>query len=400
MFVRHQSLLALLGVIAVFLWSCGSGSRGEKRSSTLQNYQAKPASTHLWGNIDGVDELHFVLFNDRQTDTMVVFNVAGGMVDVILEKIPANEIYFLEIRGKAEGYEEQGVYWREVVPMYAQDGGELELVAETYDEGASLSNKRFHLKGGGEEQEFLEAWHRAITDKQDELDDHVTHEFVIGAGREVRSQRRAAEDSRLALEKINHEYIAKGKPLVATLFLISQENDHRSKVDEYTALYDKASAEAQQTKYGIDLNNRLVRITQFNPELDFEKLLAARDGALKNFDPATFADREYLILTFWSSRFPQAKEQLPLVEKMVSAEQKNQVAVVHFSLDQKMSSWKVASEEIGLQNSYLLRAEVRQTAIDELYLTELPRYMVVKSDGTVIENDVPFEDLEEVIAAL
>lgn len=400
MFFRYQSLLILSALIAVLAWSCGSGSNSNKKDATLQNYQAKPASTHLRGYIDGVEELHFVLFNDRRTDTMVVFSVAGGAVDVILEKIPANEIYFLEIRGKAEGYEDQGVYWREVVPMYARDGSELELVAVDDEEGASLSNRRFHLEGGGEEQDFLEAWHRAITEKMEELDDEVTLEYTIGSSREVRSNRQAAESRRQARERINQEFIGQGKPLVATLFLISQGNDHRSKVDEYSEIYDKASAEVQQTKYGIDLNNRLIRITQFNPQLDFENLLSARTAQLANFDHAAYADREYLVITFWSSRFPQALEELPAVEKMIPETRTNEISVIHFSLDAKMSAWKAASEEIGLSNSYLLRAEVRQDAIDELYLTELPRYMIVKSDGTVIENDVPFEDLEEVITSL
>lgn len=399
MFFRIQSVLFLFTILAIGAWSCGSGD-SNKRGTTLQTYQPKPASTHLRGFVEGVDELHFVLFNDRQTDTMVVFSVEGGAIDVILEKIPANEVYFLEIRGRADGYEEQTVYWREVVPMYAQDGAELELVSVETEDDYSLSNRRFHLEGGGEEQDFLESWYRAVSEKQDELDDQISHQFVIGGGQQARAQRQAIESGRQELEQINRDFIAQGKPLIATLFLISQENDHRSKVKEYEEIYDKVSAEARQTKYGIDLNNRLIRITQFNPQLDFENLLAARNSQLHNFDPASFADHEYLLITFWSSRFPQALEELPKVEELVSETGADHIAVIHFSLDAKMSAWKSASEKIELNNSYLLRAEVRQKAIDELYLTELPRYMVVKSDGTVVENDVPYEDLKEVIDAL
>src|SRR5690606_23231977 len=156
MFSRFQSVLLLLTVFVIGAWSCGSGD-STKRGTTLQTYQPKPASTHLRGFVEGVDELHFVLFNARQTDTMVVFSVEGGAIDVILEKIPAKEVYFLEIRGQADGYEDQIVFWREVVPMYAQDGAELELVSVEDESGDSLSNRRFHLEGGGEEQDFLES---------------------------------------------------------------------------------------------------------------------------------------------------------------------------------------------------------------------------------------------------
>src|SRR5690554_822763 len=271
----------LLGLAGFFAMSCGSDQQGGVSEPRV--YQPTSGVTQLEASIDGLDELRFVLLNDQQTDTMLTFTTTNGYFDVTLERIPADEIYFLEIRGQAAGYEEQGgVEWREIVPIFARDGATLQLAATPNDTTASLSKLDFFIEGGGEEQDFIQSWHDTYIQKRDELDDQITHEFVLG-GRQVRSQRNARDEAQAQLDNITREYIEQGKPLASTMFLISQGNDHRSKVEEYSSLYENANSEVRDTKYGIDLNNRLHRITQYNPNLDFKNLLAARNSQLLPF---------------------------------------------------------------------------------------------------------------------
>ncbi|HLW51076.1 MAG TPA: hypothetical protein VKZ78_08885, partial [Sphingobacteriaceae bacterium] len=75
-------------------------------------------------------------------------------------------------------------------------------------------------------------------------------------------------------------------------------------------------------------------------------------------------------------------------------------ALLHFSLDTRMSDWKPLSDQMGLENSYMVRAETRQASIDQLYLTALPRIIVVRPNGQIVEHELSIEQLREVLANL
>lgn len=375
--------------------ACGQNAADQPQ--TLQTYTAQKGQAQLLGNIANAGQLSFNLMQDGQQEPVLSFVAQDGSFDVKLETIPVNEIYFLEIKGIAQGFSDGSVEWREAIPVFIKDGATLTLVATPYDGYDSLSKLRFRIDGAGDEQDFLQEWNEALLQKRSELDGEVTVQMNASGAMTSRNTQSLYEE---AFNKINRDFIDKGQPLVSTLYLISKENDHRSKLDFYQGIYDQASPEVQQSKYGVDLSNRIFRITDHQPAIDLDEVLAARNSQLLPYNPETFTGQKYLILSFWASWEPGIKETLTELENIIPDSRKEEIAVLYFSLDTKMSEWKPVTDELALTNSFMLRAEVRQTAIDQLYLTELPRYMIVQPDGTIIENDVPFDRLPEVISGL
>src|SRR5690606_34482894 len=127
-------------------------------------------------------------------------------------------------------------------------------------------------------------------------------------------------------------------------------------------------------------------ITHAATEIDFSEILTARSSRLLPFQPETFADKEYLVLYIWASWEPKAAAPLEAVTQVVGGYEN--VALLYFSLDTRMSDWKPLTDNMELENSYMVRAETRQASIDQLYLTELPRIMIVKPDGQIVEQDL------------
>lgn len=375
--------------------SCGQ--QEETQTQTLQNYVARNGTVQISGNIEDAGQLSFNLLKEDQGEAIRSFVAENGTFDINIDNIPVNEVYYLEIKGIAKGYEDRDLEWREALPVFLEEGANLVVVASPYDGFDSFSKYKFSVEGGGEEQAFLQEWHEALMQKRSELDGQVTIQMDAAGGMSSGKSNTTYEE---AYSKINKSFVEKGLPLISTLYLISKENDHRAKVDVYQDIYERSSEEAQQSKYGIDLANRIFRITQHQPAIDLPNVLTARNSQLLPYDPVVFNDQEYLILSFWASWEPGIKEKLTTVEGIVPESKKGQVSVLHFSLDTKMSEWKPVTDELSLTNSYMLRAEVRQTAIDQLYLTELPRYMIIKPDGTIVENDIPFDRLAEVVGGL
>lgn len=393
-----KSFRVLVCCVGMLLFAaCGQKAADQSQSRSLQNYTVQNGKAQLSGNISDAGQLSFNLMQDGQQEPVRSFVADNGSFDIQLDAIPVNEVYFLEVKGIAKGFSDGSVEWREAIPVFIADGATLTLVATPYEGYDSLSKLRFKIDGAGDEQDFLQEWNDTMMQKRSELDGEVTVQMNSSGAMTSKNTKDLYEN---AFNKINRDFIDKAQPLISTLYLISKENDHRSRLDFYQGIYDQASTDVQQSKYGIDLYNRIFRITDHQPAINLGELLAARNSQLLPYDPASFADQEYLVLAFWASWEPGIKEVLPELGKMVPEARKDKIAVLHFSLDTKMSEWKPVTDELSLTNSYMLRAEVRQTAIDQLYLTQLPRYMIVQSDGTIIENDVPFDRLAEVIAGL
>lgn len=376
-----KSIKLTLFTALLFLFaSCGQNEKNSSNGQVteLQQYTPQNGTAHLQGSIENAGDIGFILMAANLKDTLQTFTAPQGKLDYQIEGLAVNEVYMLEISGVNVDDRGANINWWYTVPIFLENGAELSLIPQKIagaDEyGTPFS---FTIEGAGEEQQFLESWYRdySVVDMQ-ETD-------------------RTARNTR-----INQEYINRESPLISTLFLISQQTDHRSNMDTYRQVYDRAPEHVKNSRYGIDLANRIYRITNYATEIDMDELLAARTSQLYAFTPANHADKSHWLLVFWASWDPTATIQVPTIHELVQATGNTDIEVLYFSLDTRMSQWKPTTEEMQLPNSFMLRAEIRQQTIDQLYLTELPRYMIITPDGKVIENDLGYDQLDAVIKAL
>lgn len=378
--LRNYSLkTALFGALVFLFFSCGQNSdkdsTGELKETfgSLTAYQAQPASFRIFSQIPGNGDISIAVKADNRRDFITQLAALSGHLDATIDDLQANEICFLEI----SGMNDQTGYWRQVLPLFVVDGAEFELVADAPPAG-STEPHQLRIKGGGEEQQFLEEWSWSLYNQAIPLSDDAS--------------------SFEEYDNLNQEYIEKAKPLISTFYLISRERNHRDHLDEYSKLFLQAPEAVKNSKYAVDLANHIHRITHAPTTIDFSRILTARTSRVLPFEPGAFADKEYLVLYIWASWEPQAVAHLADLEKVVSSH--DNVALLYFSLDTRMSDWKPLTDKMELENSYMVRAETRQASIDELYLTQLPRIMIVRPDGQIVEHDLTFEQLEKTLAAL
>ncbi|HZH54546.1 MAG TPA: thioredoxin family protein [Sphingobacteriaceae bacterium] len=369
---------SLLGILILLLSACGQNEKSGSTELSLQQYVPQTGSARITGSFEDMGDLNFILFGDNQRDTLQTFTAPGGQLDHSLSELPVNEVYFLEVEGARADDRGVDIKWWYTFPIFLEDGTELTLgQRDNPNTDVYVTPYHFYVDNAGEEQQFLEEWH---------ADHHYDDQI------ETRTAQQIAE--------INQDYISKADPGIGNLYLIYRQTDHRSNMDRYQSVYEDAPEQAQKSKYGIDLANRIYRIQNHTQEIDVAKLLASRTSQLHPFNPDLYSDKSYLLLVFWASWEPTAASQIPTIADVISESGKTDVEAIYLSLDTKMSLWKPMTDDMNLDNSFLLRAENRQQAIDELYLTELPRYMIITPDGKIIENDLAFEDLEATIAGL
>lgn len=367
----------LAGILIFFLVSCGQDAGSGKLSeqfSALKPYQAQKASFRLLGQIPDNGDISIKLHNDQKEEIEAMLATSGD-IDFTIDEVNANEIYFLVISGVHEKKE----YWAQEIPLFVKDGTEFELVANV-NADVAIAGVPYQLKivGGGEEQQFLEEWNSAVYNQVIPSDE--------------------AGILLPAFKNFNQEFIEKNQLLISTFYLISQEQNYREHLEAYSDLYLRSSAEVQNSKYGVDFANHVHRITHAPNKIDFSKTLTARSSRLLPFEPEAFAEKEYLVLYIWASWEPKALAEIEEVERLVGAHENAEL--LYFSLDTRMSDWKPLTDQMGLKNSYMVRAESRQASIDQLYLTQLPRIIIVRPDGQIVEQDLNIAQLEAVLASL
>lgn len=362
-------------MIVFFLASCGqdAGSDGlSAHFSTLKPYQPEQASFRLVGQMPGNGDVSIILSNDKKDYIQSIMALSGSL-DVVVEEVNDNEIYFLTI----SGMNENTGYWTQQIPLFVADGAEIELILDT-ESDIPGDPHQIRVVGGGEEQQFLEDWNSKI------------YSQVIPLNEDGKS---FAE-----YKNFSQEFIDKGQALMSTFYLISLQRNYSDHLEAYSDLYLQSAPDVQNSKYGVDFANHAHRITHAPNKIDFSKILTARNSRLLPFEPEAFAEKEYLVLYIWASWEPKAVAQLEEVASVVSDH--GNAALLHFSLDTRMSDWKPLSDQMGIENSYMVRAETRQASIDQLYLTTLPRIIVVRSNGEIVKHELSIEQLSEVLTDL
>lgn len=367
--------LVVITVLGLILVACG-GQQDQVNSNitamfgSLRGYVGKATNITLRSNIPDNGNINIVLKDDKRRDIQTLI-ATNGQLETTIENLNVNEVYFVSVSGTNP---ESG-YWVQVVPLFVLENGNFEIVASK-ENVVGNDPHVIKIQGGGEEQEFLETWNYAYGNE------------IVTFG----------EDGNFTERSITQEYIDQKKPLISTFYLITRMQNVKEKLNAYAQLYSEVPAHVQNSKYGVDIANHIHRISHAPSKIDFTKILTARTSRLLPFNVSDYADKNYLVLFIWATWEPTAVNQLEQVQEIVK--QHSNAELLLFSLDSRMSDWKPFSDQRNLENSYMVRAETRQASIDLLYLTELPRILIVKPDGTVVEHEVEVTRLNEILGGL
>ncbi|WP_170845716.1 DUF4369 domain-containing protein [Parapedobacter composti] len=350
------------------------------------------------GNINDLQtasEIRYIkLLDDRKRDSLATAALTNGSF-TLTARLPMHEVYFLEIAGKSTRRGTSGLDWKEHIPVYLEGGSELTLQHQPFNHDGSISKAKFSIAGGGEEQQLINDWQNALNDAWAEKESQMEH-FSLGAGGATKLTD-TKNDSGNREADITQGFIQQKRPLVTSLFLIYTTNEHRQYATDYRALHEAVSSHARQTKYGIDLAQRLDRILSPVQRLDPETQLMAVNKGLAPINWEGFSHFDFLLLSFWKSGDKGQHTEILRLEKQAPALDALKTAVIHLSVDHRFTTWEKLSEPLNLQHNYKIRKEALQPLIDSLYLTDLPRYVLIRPNGDMLNADVAIEHLPDIL---
>ncbi len=334
------------------------------------------------------------LLNDRKEDSLAAAATQAGEFTLVVNKLPMREVYFLEISGRSVRKGTSGLEWTEQVPVYFEEhNAKLTLNYHFFNHPGSISQAMFSIQGGSDEQALLNRWQEALNKQKADVEGEAV-EYTLGQRGFSGGQTGVpAADKRSLIQR----FIQPDTPSVAAMFLAYSGNDHRRQAVAYGELYESAPDHIRQTKYGIDLIRRLDRIKHPIKELNLPQQVAAVDPGLKRISWSDFAEYDRMLLCFWDSMDQTAYTDVQAVNEQADALESQGTVLVHVAMDNRLSWWKKATTSLDLVHNYKLRNESKQPLVEALYLTDLPRYVLARPTGEVIDADVPPEAVQELL---
>lgn len=332
------------------------------------------------------------LYADNEEDSITSAKPDQGKFTLDVNDIALHEVYFLKLRGVSTKRGTSGLKWEEWVPVFASSADELTLVQQAFQDVGSISKVKFSIQGGGDEQALLNDWHEALVELQAEKEGQMEHYTIGGSGATKVAGRKGSVKTEAS---ITTDFIAQQKALTSSLYLISRVGKHRQHAKDYQALLDKVTEPAKNSKYGLALAKQLDLFNNKITRLDLEKQVVATDTRLSAVPWDSFKDRQYLVLSFWNSLDPASSEVVKKLKGTAPALAKKGIDVLLISMENQFTIWQKAAKQLDFEHNYKMRNEARQALIDTLYLSELPRLLLVKPNGEIINDDLSLEQVQE-----
>lgn len=368
--------------------------RDNQENNQKQDYIYKPQKGALLviSNSSNPELKSVTLFKDNEKDSIMSVTSENGKFKLEVDSVDLNEVYFIKIKGKSTKSGTNGLAWEASVPVLAAPAVKLELVQNAFNHVGSISKVSFSIQGGGEEQEFLNSWHCALAIQEAEEEGQM-EQYAIGGA----SVTKVAGKKKLAKTpmSITEDFIGQHKPLISSFYFISTVAKQRQYAQEYQKLFDQASDTAKHSKYGVDLAKRLEQIGTKIAQLDLKKQVVATDARLSEIPWDSLKNRKYLLLSFWNSEDQASADTVKKLKNSTPELEKKGVEVLFISMESQFSKWKKNTAQLGVEYNYRMRNEVQQDLINTLYLSELPRLVLVKPNGKVVNDDFSMKQLGE-----
>lgn len=396
-----RQLTYLLG----FLWAlvaCQGASDKNVMAPAIPDpstvYNPYRSKITIKSNIDYPTGFQATLYDDRERDELASVIAEDGTFVMGIPNIAMNEVYFLKLTGERSAFGRNGLAWEERVPIYATSGSQTyELLSKPYAGIESVSKARFYIEGDGV-QETLNGWQEKINNYTATLENEIAQQVTLGR---ITSTNKLSRRETLneGLTRISKEFVFADNPNLVSVFLIYRQNDHRQQYDAYKRVYSQVPITAQQSKYGADLSRRFAKIDTPIDSLVLNGRSILADGRLMPLDTAALGEYSYWLLYFWSTRNNTSISGIPEIYRAIGEQQSDHIVPVFISVDEVFSHWRGRSEELGLEHSYLIRRESRQAMVNALYLDEVPRMLLIRPDGVVVEEDLDLQELSAILAS-
>ncbi len=355
-------------------------------------YEPQKGALRIVSTVTNPEIKRVTLFRDNEKDSVTSVVPESGKFTLSAEDIAANEVYFLKLTGVSAKQGTSGLSWEERVPVLALPSGELELTQQAFNHAGSISKVKFSVQGGGDEQQLLNDWQTALVELQAEEDGKMEHFTLKPSGATKVAGKQGSSRNPAS---VTQDFIREQKPLISSLYLISRYGKHRQYAKDYQAILDKSTDPVKSSKYGLDLARHLDRIQTKVQQLDLEKQVVATDARLAEIPWDSFKDRKYLLLSFWNSSNQSAVKAMQELKSAAPELESKGIDVVLISMESQLSTWRDASKDLNFKYNYKMRNEAQQDLIDTLYLSELPRLVLVTPDGEVIDDDLSLGQVKE-----
>lgn len=392
-FFRASSLLIFTGFLLTA--ACQHRKQPQVQEDTKkQDYVYKPEKGTLLvvSKIANNEVKSVSLFKDNETDSITSISSEQGKFELKLDTANLNEVYFIKMEGKSTKRGTSGLTWEVFVPVLAVPSEELTLVQKPFNHAGSISKVAFSIQGGGEEQELLNNWHEALAKLEAEEEGQMQSYTLGGSGvTKVAGKKKLSKTP----ASITEDFVEQKKPLISSFYLLSRTGKQRQHAAEYQDLLAQSSTKVKESKYGLDFAKRLEKVQTKVKQLNLEKQVVATDSKLSEIPWSSFKDRKYLLLSFWNSADQASASAVKQLEREAPNLEKKRIDVLPISLESQFSKWKKNTESLDFKYNYRMRNEAQQELINTLYLSELPRFVLIKPNGEVVDDDFNVKQLKE-----
>lgn len=380
MICRKDSMrIMVLLFISFTCFACNSNRKDDEKETEKQE---QSVDLNILGKINYPNGFKVVVKNDAMAETLGGGNLIGDSLHFKVADLLPNRIYHLFIEGKT-------AKWQEIIPFFVASGQDsLVLVGKPYGGYDSDSKMKFRIDSSNEEQLFLNELVEAIEDKRAAIDNQVLA-GNLGGGK-LQGKR---ENLATAIPKIKKAFVEQKKPLIATLYLLTQMNDLRTNAKQYEAIFDAMPLRVKQSVYGKDMDNRFKMINNPPNSLSWSAI-QANDKSRKAFSPEDFPTANYFVLYFWASWDRSTIANVERLRHESESAGKAETQWVFLSMDARYSDWEKA--DLSLPHSYLLKSESQHALVMDWYMTELPFLIMLDRQGRVMGAGSSMNDIKSI----
>lgn len=257
-----------------------------------------------------------------------------------------------------------GVYMLETSSSFAQ---EHEVMVKTSRQSAkhykALIDKFTHLRGS--KDSF------ADTILYNRYDDSVTY-----YNKKLES---VVPDAQKAL-------IAKNPNSYLSLSVLSHFVNLDQDLNYFVKIEKQLTGKYRETYHAKEFIKALTKVrTDLPVKLEIDAVNVNNQG----FKFGDYNNSKAIVIDFWATWCAPCVEVMPealAVEKQLKA--KN-ISYVFLSYDERIKTWKKASDKLGLQHSYRILHEAKPYLKEKLHIVAIPRYILMDNEGNVLVRDLP-----------
>ena len=144
-----------------------------------------------------------------------------------------------------------------------------------------------------------------------------------------------------------------------------------------------------QIKKDLEKNQRLEGQFEAKSQADFEMYKDISQDYLSLNEILSDSKNELIYIDFWASWCRPCITEFNKSKKVVEAYANKGVRFIYVSLDDRKEKWSRMKNRFGLAGHEHLRYGGYSSILQDYEIKEIPRYMLIKPDGTVIENAPP-----------